>query len=90
MHRRFLIGGLEDHRVWDQLQTIRGNLAQVPDVSTINFLVPQQSPAESQRKLELKSIENSLSNLRSFPFVNDLESIGELTLHGSLNLLLFV
>jgi hypothetical protein len=80
--RRFHIGGLDEHNTWNQLERIRGNLALIPDVSTINFLVPEVAPAEAQRNLELKSIEFSLANLRSFPFVSNLESIGELTLHG--------
>ncbi len=42
-----------------------------------------RSPVDPQRELELESIKVSLSNLRSFPFIADLEGGGRLKLHGA-------
>ena len=39
--------------------------------------------AERQTALERASIRHSISNLRTFPFVSDLESRGRLSLHGA-------
>ena len=41
------------------------------------------APADAQYALELESIKVSLNNLRSFPFITQRESAGELKLHGA-------
>ncbi len=41
------------------------------------------SHADPQRVLELEAIRVSLKNLRSFPFIAELEQAGELKLHGA-------
>ena len=41
------------------------------------------APADAQYALELESIKVSLTNLRSFPFITQRESTGELKLHGA-------
>ncbi len=42
-----------------------------------------QSHAERLRALELECIKTSIKNLRTFPFVSDLEERGKLNLHGT-------
>ena len=39
--------------------------------------------ADPQRALEMESVKVSLKNLRSFPFIKELEDAGELKLHGT-------
>jgi carbonic anhydrase len=45
--------------------------------------VVASSHADPQRVLELEAIRVSLKNLRSFPFIAELEQAGELKLHGA-------
>lgn len=42
-----------------------------------------QTQEERQRALELAGIKNSIKNLRTFPFIRDLEDKGKLALHGA-------
>ncbi|HVZ04896.1 carbonic anhydrase [Hyphomicrobium sp.] len=44
---------------------------------------PNASPEEKQRALELAGIQQSLKNLRTFPFVREKEEAGKLQLHGA-------
>jgi carbonic anhydrase len=44
----------------------------------------QMAPqAEKQKLLEMEGIKTSISNLRTFPFVKDIEDKGRLSLHGA-------
>ena len=40
-------------------------------------------PARSRRELELRSVEQSIVNLRTFPWIRSREKAGSLTLHGA-------
>jgi len=55
------------------------------DESRLTVLARHQtkSHADRVRALELEGIKSSIRNLRTFPFVKDLEDKGRLTLHGS-------
>ncbi|MDP2350125.1 MAG: carbonic anhydrase [Chloroflexota bacterium] len=43
----------------------------------------REDPARSRRALELRSIEQSIVNLRTFPWIRSRESSGSLALHGA-------
>lgn len=43
----------------------------------------REDPARSRRALELRSIEQSLVNLRTFPWIRSREASGSLSLHGA-------
>lgn len=44
---------------------------------------PNASPEERQRALELEGVKQTLTNLRTFPFVREREEQGQLQLHGA-------
>jgi carbonic anhydrase len=44
---------------------------------------PEYSPQEKQRAMEFAGVEASIKNLRTFPFVSDLEAKGKVFLHGA-------
>jgi carbonic anhydrase len=44
---------------------------------------PNASPEERQRALELEGVKQTLTNLRTFPFVREREDQGQLQLHGA-------
>lgn len=44
---------------------------------------PNASPEERQRALELAGIKQTLTNLRTFPFVREREEQGQLQIHGA-------
>lgn len=52
-------------------------------VRTARDAVISRSPADPQRELELEAIKVSLTNLRTFPFINEREKSGALKLHGA-------
>lgn len=69
---------------WQRVQDARESLTHIHDIGSVTVLVPElEDSSDRSRALELKGIENSLQNLRSFPYVRDLEKIGELSLHGA-------
>lgn len=49
------------------------------EVSTYSFL----TTTERETLLERLSVRNSITNLRTFPYINKLEADGKLTLHGA-------
>ena len=52
-------------------------------VRTARDTVIARSPTDPQRELELEAIKVSLSNLRTFPFIDEREKSGSLKLHGA-------
>ncbi|MDB5621935.1 MAG: Carbonic anhydrase [Devosia sp.] len=55
-------------------------LGDLPDQLGANTLL---TPGERQTALERISIRNSINNLRTFPYVAELESAGKLAVHGA-------
>ncbi|PPD30617.1 MAG: carbonate dehydratase [Hyphomicrobium sp.] len=55
------------------------------DEARLTVLAAHQLTSESERvtALEREGVKNSIKNLRSFPFVKDLEDKGRLSLHGA-------
>jgi carbonic anhydrase len=55
------------------------------DEARLNVLASHQtsSQAEKVRALELEGVKTSIKNLRTFPFVRELEDAGRLSLHGA-------
>lgn len=45
--------------------------------------IEREDPAGSRRALELRSIEQSIANLRTFPWIRSREASGALALHGA-------
>ncbi len=45
--------------------------------------IEREDPARSRRALELRSIEQSIANLRTFPWIRSREASGSLALHGA-------
>jgi carbonic anhydrase len=58
-------------------------MADVKDVVDATPLAVDASPHDHCRALERASVEHSLANLRSFPWIARLEQAGELSLHGA-------
>jgi carbonic anhydrase len=67
---------------WKQLQRTVAGLSQVPGVGQVTVL-QQRNKEETQRDLEQESIVCSLENLKSFPTIKELVSIGEISLFGA-------
>ncbi len=55
----------------------------IKDVARVVPNIPGESAAEHQRHIERASIEHSLANLRTFPWVRIKENQNELALHGT-------
>ena len=55
------------------------------DEARLSVLAAHQmaSHAAQQKALEFEGIKTSIKNLRTFPFVRDLEEKGRLSLHGA-------
>jgi len=58
-------------------------MADVKEVVDATPLDPEGTPHDHCRAFEQASVEHSLANLRSFPWVARLEQAGELTIHGA-------
>lgn len=69
---------------WPQVENIRADVCAIKGVKAVSvLLLEHEEKPLRQQAMELKAIEFSLSNLRSFPFIKELESIGEISLHGA-------
>ncbi len=55
----------------------------IKDVARVVPRDPALSEGELERRVERASIEHSLANLRTFPWVRVRENTGELGLHGA-------
>ncbi|MDP2438780.1 MAG: carbonic anhydrase [archaeon] len=79
---RFTIGFKELD--WNAVHALRESISSLEGVGKVHALIPDfESKKDRQMALELKAIEFSIKNLRTFPIVSDLERINELTLHGA-------
>ncbi len=67
---------------WEQLQRTVAGLGRIPGVGSVTVL-RQGSREDMQRALELESIACSVENLKTFPTISELASIGEIDVFGA-------
>jgi carbonic anhydrase len=58
-------------------------VAGLRDLADLLDPTEREDPARSRRALELRSIEQSIVNLRTFPWIRSRETSGSLALHGA-------